>query len=275
MIDFFITKVFPLLALSFAYVYAGVSFSSFPVLQSTAKDKVIQVLNEHYPNAKLNYIRRSTDSGRITSYQEFEVSIRHNDDTVMFWRIPYKAFTKENLNPTPAFDEVKVKVNRVLKEVNLDSQYEMLSIKYAYHTMMKKDIKNAFDITLLDRLHGQRTGFKHIYMYEINSKKFQKWKENEDFEDNFAKKMTQKFGSTDPKLMKVREQVDKIFKEHFPNSPYVPTEVKKEYNSTKGDVRVFLKDTRFTDRKVKKEKVLNSQNITVDDFEYWYKDGKY
>jgi len=275
MVDFFITKVFPILALGFAYVYAGVSFSSFPVLQSNAKSKVLEILKEHYPNVELNYIRRSTDSGMITSYQEFEVSLISNNENLTFWKIPYKDFTKENLNPTPSFDEVAIKIKRVLKELNLQNQYQLISINHAYHTMMKKDVKNAFDIKLLDKSQGQTTGFKFIYMYEINPKKLLKWKENEDFENNFAKKMKEKFGSTDPKLMEVRAKVDKIFKEHFPNSPYIPTEVKKEYNSAKGDVRVFLLDTRFTDKDVKKEKVLNSQNITVDDFEYWYKDGKY
>ena len=273
-VTFFILKVFPVIALGFAYVYAGVTFSPFPVLESSAKSKAFKILKEHYPDTKLNYVVRSRSSGMITSYREFEINVRHNDKVVMFWRIPYEAFTKENLNPAPTFDDVKAKVNRVLKEVNLDSQYQLLSVNQAYNNAAKSEEINAFGIKLLDKVNGQVTGFKFIYMYEINPKKFLKWKEDEDFENDFAKKMTQKFGSTDPKLMEVRAKVEKIFKEHFPNSPYVPTKVKKEYNSNKGDVRIFLLDTRFTEREVSKEKVLNSKNITVDDFEYWYKDGK-
>jgi len=274
-ITFFIIKVYPIIALVFAYVYAGITFSPFPILETSAESKAFKILKEHYPDAKLNYVVRSTSSGMITSYREFEINLSYNGETVMFWRIPYEAFTKENLNPAPTFDDVKAKVNRVLKEVNLDSQYQLISVTQAYNNAAKSEEVNAFGIKLLDKVNGHLTGFRFIYMYEINPKKFLKWKEDEDFENNFAEKMTQKFGSTDPKLMEVRAKVDRIFKEHFPNSPYVPTKVKTEYNSAQGDVRIFLLDTRFTEREVSQEKVLNSKNITVDNFEYWYKDGKY
>jgi len=170
-VTFFITKVFPIITLGFAYVYAGVTFSSFPVFESSAKSKVLKILENHYPNAKLNYIRRSTDSGMITSYREFEISIKNNDETVVFWRIPYKDFTKENLNPTPTFDDVKAKVNRILREVNLSNRYKVIHIKNAYHTIMKKDIKNAFDLSMYDSL-GANWDIKNIYMYQINTKKF-------------------------------------------------------------------------------------------------------
>ena len=165
------TKIYPILALGIAYIYAGITFSSFPVLESSAKKKVEKVLKEHYPDAKLNHIRRSRLGGMITSYQEFYVSINNGIEDVIFWQINYEDFNKENLNPAPSLDDAKTKVNRILKELNLDDRYKVIHLKYAYHTTMKENIKNAFYISIYDKKGGNRN-MKFIYLYEINKEKF-------------------------------------------------------------------------------------------------------
>jgi len=263
------------LGLCVAYVQGGIFFDQLPVLVSTAEQRVQEILAANYPNTQLQALSRSRDSGMVTSYYEFDITLKRDDKQYVFWRVNYENFTAQNLNPTPNFEQVKQKVNTLLKEIALDEVYGLVQIRQGFNSAMKRQTPHAFDLYFIDKKTQQTLSMAHIYLHQINPKTFKSWHQSAVFEGWYEKRMVEKFGSSNPELMQLKVRVDALFAEHFPDSPYRLIEVKAESGSETGDVRLLFLDTREREYRLIKEKVIDSKRLRIEDFEYWYKDGLY
>ncbi|MFV0561786.1 hypothetical protein [Malaciobacter mytili] len=274
-LTFFITKVFPIFALIVAYIHALVTFSRFPILEFIAKKKLNKILKNHFPKVSLSSIRRTTDSGIIKSYYEFDIVLKKDDEYYTFYQMDYKDFTAENLNPTPNDEMIKEKLNTLLKKLNNSLQYEIIYIEQSFNFTSNDYIKNAFNVTIVDKNINELMNMRSLYMHQIKPQYIKEWLKNELFEQWFRDSFKKKFGSFDTKLIDLKIKIDKIFKEEFPFSPYKLIVLEHESNSLEGDIRLFFQDTRDKKNKIIKEKVINSTNINKDSFESWFKDGTY
>ncbi|RXI47107.1 hypothetical protein CRU99_02815 [Malaciobacter mytili] len=274
-LTFFMTKVFPIFALVAAYIHALVTFSRFPILEFIAKKKLKKILKNHFPKVSLSSIRRTTDSGIIKSYYEFDIVLKKDDEYYTFYQMDYKDFTAENLNPTPNAKMIKEKLNTLLKKLNNSLQYEIIYIEQSFNFTSNDYIKNAFNVTIVDKNINELMNMRSLYMHQIKPQYIKEWLKSELFEQWFRDSFKKKFGSFDTKLMDLKIKIDKIFKEEFPFSPYKLIVLEHESNSLEGDIRLFFQDTRDKKNKIIKEKVINSNNINKDSFESWFKDGTY
>ncbi len=272
---FFMTKVFPILALIVAYIYSIATFSRFPILESLAKKKIRKILKSNFPDVSLYSIKRTTDSGIIKSYYEFDIVLNKHNKFYTFYQVDYKDFSSENLNPTPTFEMIKNKINTLLERMNFALQYEIIYIEQSFNYTSNNYIENAFNITIVDKNINEFMSMRSLYMHQVKVEYIKKWLKNELFEQWFRDSFKKKFGSFDSKLMDLKIKIDKIFKDEFPSSPYKLIELKHETNSLEGEIRLFFQDKRDKKNKIIKEKVINPTKLSKDSFECWFKDGTY
>lgn len=272
---FFKTKVFPILALIIAYIYAIATFSRFPILESLAKKKIRKILKSNFTDVSLESVKRATDSGLIVSYYKFDIVLKKDNKYYTFYQVDYKDFCAENLNPTPSYKIIKEKLNTLLKKMNFSLQYEIIYIEQSFNFTSNEHIENAFNITIIDKYANELMNMRNLYMHQIKADYIKEWLKNELFEQWFIGSFKKKFGSYDAKLIDLKIKIDKIFKEEFPLSPYKLIELKHELNSSNEEIRLFFQDTREKKSKLIKEKVINPTKLSKDSFESWFKDGTY
>ncbi len=270
--DSYIAKIFPIFSIVMAYIYAIVTFSRLPILEFVAKKKIEKILKNNFSNVYLFSIKRITDNGRVISYYEFDIILKQDNDYYAFYQIDYKDLTAENLNPNPNYETIKERLNTILKEMNFSLQYEVIQIEQSFNYINNNYIKNAFNVTIVDKNINELLNMKNLYLHQINPKYIKEWLKKELFEQCFRDSFKNKFKIFDAKLIDLKLKIDKIFKDEFPNSPYKLIKLQQDINSSQDNIRLFFQDRK---NKIIKEKTISSKKLTKNSFESLFKNSNY
>jgi len=255
----------------FSAFFGLISKGIVPIPLFLVRRRVGKVLKRLPLELGIDDIQRRTDAGIVTDFALFDLTLHTaTGQSVFIPNIRYLEITETNLHPTPAPEWIKRKIHHLMQRRFQDSPISFVELVYA----SKSQILPSFDLIFRDNYSRYRV-MKEVMLKDINAACFSQWLETESFESWFQEEYTRQFGSMNPELATLFEQVKSVFTGKFPDTPYQLIEIRYE-DPEKQNLRLFFEDLREavpsenSNKRIIKEKVIPVSPITSDLFEdHW------